>query len=211
MSNSKDFGVSVHSMGGCIKWAGTLIGGVRRSPKKSRPNTHLSPVKEPPGSTTPEDPESLDIRFIGAAPFTHFARQKGTQVHRIDPCRLSLYKAPCETDLALNGLKEDDFKNLLHGKSTTEDKARFPACFQSFIKDHEDKIFLNRMTEEDIDKFLKVKEPTSKEEILKKLPAEYHEFIEVFLPKEAEKLPPHRPFDHKIELKPGEEPPYYRN
>ena len=51
----------------------------------------------------------------------------------------------------------------------------------------------------------------SKEEILKKLPPEYHEFIEVFLPKEAEKLPPHRPFDHKIELKPGEEPPYYRN
>ena len=188
-----------------------IIGGVRRSLKKRRPSMHLSPVKELPDSTKPEDPETLDIRLIGAAPFAHFARQKGTQVHRIDPCRLSLYKAPCETDLALNGLKEDDFKNLLHGKSTAEDKARFPDCFQSFIKDHEDKIFLNRMTEEDIDKFLKVKEPISKEEILKKLPPEYHEFIEVFLPKEAEKLPPHRPFDHKIELKPGEEPPHYRN
>jgi hypothetical protein len=57
----------------------------------------------------------------------------------------SLYKTPSEADLAMNGLKEDDFKKLLHGKSTDEDKARFPACFQSFIKDHEDKIFFNRI------------------------------------------------------------------
>jgi hypothetical protein len=67
-------------------------------------------------------------------------------------------------------LKEQDFKNLLQGESTDEDKARFPECFQSFIKDHEDKIFLNRVTEEDIDKFLKTKEPLSKEEILTRLP-----------------------------------------
>jgi len=54
-----------------------IIGGVRRSPKKRRPSMHLSPVKELPDSTKPEDPESLDIRLIGAAPFAHFARQKG--------------------------------------------------------------------------------------------------------------------------------------
>jgi hypothetical protein len=42
---------------------------------------------------------------------------------------------------------------------------------------------------------------------LKKLPPEYHEFIGVFLPKEEENLsPPHRLFDHKIELKLGDEP-----
>jgi hypothetical protein len=88
---------------------------------------------------------------------------------------------------------------MLHGKSTDEDRARFPICFQSFIKDYEDKTFLNRMTEEDIDKFLEGKEPMSKEDVLKKLLPEYHEFIEVSLPKEADELPPHRAFDHKID------------
>jgi hypothetical protein len=108
-------------------------------------------------------------------------------------------------------LKEEDFRKLLYGKATDQDKARFPKCFQNFIKDHEDKIFLNKITEEDIDKFLKGKDPMMKEDILKKLPPEYHEFIDMFLPKEADELPPHRRFDHKIELRPGKEPPYYRN
>lgn len=111
----------------------------------------------------------------------------------------------------MDGLKEEDFKRLLQGKSTNEDKARFPETFQSLIKDHEDKLFLNRIAEEDIDKFLKGKEPMSKEKILEKLPSEHHGFVEVFLPKEADELPPHRPFDHMIELKPGEMPPYYKN
>jgi hypothetical protein len=89
----------------------------------------------------------------------------------------------------LDGLKEEDFKRLLQGKSTNEHKARFPETFQSLIKDHEDKLFLNRIAE-DIDKFLKGKESMSKEKILEKLPSEYHEFVEVFLPKEADELPP---------------------
>lgn len=58
---------------------------------------------------------------------------------------------------------------------------------------------------------MKGKEPLSKEDIRKKLPEEYHDFIDVFMPQEADELPPHRPFDHKIELKPGTEPPYQRD
>ncbi len=183
------------------------VGGVRLPPRRQRQQSQqpkIEPCKE-------DENENLDIRFIGAAPFVLFAKQKGTQVHRIDPRRINLHKTPSQTDLALKGITENDFKKLLHGKATNEDKARFPACFQNFIKDHEDKIFLNKLTEEDISKFLKNKEPVSREEILKKLPSEYHEFVDVFLPKEADRLPPHRPFDHKIELKPGEDPPYYRN
>lgn len=44
-----------------------------------------------------------------------------------------------------------------------------------------------------------------KEGIQKKFPPEYHESTE------ADKLPPHRPFDHKVELELGEEPPYFKN
>lgn len=38
------------------------------------------------------------------------------------------------------------------------------------------------------------------EEIKAKLPPEYHEFSDVFDRSKADKLPPHRPYDHKIEL-----------
>src|SRR5262249_40099554 len=72
------------------------------------------------------------------------------------------------------------------------------------------KRFLNKITDEDIDIVLEGKPTLSAEEIKKKFPAEYHDFI-VFLPMEADELPPHRPFDHKIELKSGAQPPYHRN
>ena len=40
-----------------------------------------------------------------------------------------------------------------------------------------------------------------------KLPKHLHEYLHVFDAQEAEKLPPHRHCDHKIEVKPGTTPP----
>lgn len=46
--------------------------------------------------------------------------------------------------------------------------------------------------------------PSKDEEILKIVPCEYHDFVEVFRKKEgADILPPHRPYDHRIILKEG--------
>lgn len=42
------------------------------------------------------------------------------------------------------------------------------------------------------------------------LPPQYHEFLDVFDRKKANSLPPHRPWDHSIELKPGTQPPVAR-
>ncbi|KAI0991009.1 hypothetical protein K3495_g17178, partial [Podosphaera aphanis] len=41
-----------------------------------------------------------------------------------------------------------------------------------------------------------------------KLPLHYHQHLPIFDHKNADKLPPHRDCDHKIELKPGTTPPY---
>jgi hypothetical protein len=41
-----------------------------------------------------------------------------------------------------------------------------------------------------------------------KLPVELKDYCDVFSPKEAEKLPPHRPYDHDIKLKDGTTPPW---
>jgi len=43
---------------------------------------------------------------------------------------------------------------------------------------------------------------------LSAIPLEYHEFADLFSKKEADKLPPHQPYDHKIPLEPGSAPPF---
>ena len=48
----------------------------------------------------------------------------------------------------------------------------------------------------------------TKEEWKSLIPNEYHEFIDLFSEKAAEKLPPHRPYDHSIPLVDGKTPPY---
>ena len=42
------------------------------------------------------------------------------------------------------------------------------------------------------------------------VPEVYHDFLDLFEKKEADKLPPHRPIDHTIPLKPNTEPPFGR-
>lgn len=46
------------------------------------------------------------------------------------------------------------------------------------------------------------------EELLKKVPSEYHDLLPLFTKKEADKLPPHRYVDHAIELEEGKKPPF---
>ena len=48
------------------------------------------------------------------------------------------------------------------------------------------------------------------EEVRQQLPAEYHEYLDVFDHSQASQLPPHRPYDHKIELTNDAAPPQSR-
>jgi transposase InsO family protein len=57
---------------------------------------------------------------------------------------------------------------------------------------------------EDLEKYRKSKEVDPA--LL--LPVQYHEFLSVFDRKESYELPPHRAYDHAIELHEGKEPPY---
>jgi hypothetical protein len=49
---------------------------------------------------------------------------------------------------------------------------------------------------------------TSQELLKLRVPEEYHEYLDVFSQKAADALPPHRRFDHAIELKGEEQPPW---
>ena len=58
---------------------------------------------------------------------------------------------------------------------------------------------------------MKGKPTMSKEDILRKLPFWLNDLNEAFLPQLADQIPPHRSWDHKIELMPGKEPRYSKN
>jgi hypothetical protein len=50
--------------------------------------------------------------------------------------------------------------------------------------------------------------PTVKEPDINDIPEEYREFTKVFSKEEADKLPPHREYDHRIPIEEGKSPPF---
>jgi transposase InsO family protein len=69
----------------------------------------------------------------------------------------------------------------------------------------------NAVTTDDYNIFMKGKPTYSWEELLARVPRKYHSEIKVFLKKNADKLPPHRAEDHKIQLMEGTTAPFARN
>ena len=65
---------------------------------------------------------------------------------------------------------------------------------------------------DDYEKFFQKmrKIPTTLEELKRKVPTVYHEWIDVWNPVDANKLPPHRTIDHAIKLQEGANPPAKR-
>ena len=61
------------------------------------------------------------------------------------------------------------------------------------------------MTLDELDEVLNGKRP---DDIHHLVPEHFHDFLHLFREEDARKLPPHRPYDHKIPLKPGTEPPF---
>lgn len=52
---------------------------------------------------------------------------------------------------------------------------------------------------DDVDKFVKGKPSYTREELLKRVPEEYHSEVKVFMKQDADILPEHRKEDHQIE------------
>jgi hypothetical protein len=70
---------------------------------------------------------------------------------------------------------------------------------------------LRKITTADVDKFIKGKPELTLADLQTKLPIWLHDLAYGFLPKNADMLPPHRQWDHKIEIMPGKEPPYTKS
>jgi hypothetical protein len=70
-----------------------VVGGVRLPHRAQNQHPSLLPVKNFSNPEKQEELESLDIRFIGAAPFAHLARRKRNQISRVD-LRHSVFTKP---------------------------------------------------------------------------------------------------------------------
>lgn len=68
---------------------------------------------------------------------------------------------------------------------------------------------LSAISADDYEKFFAKhsKAPLTIEELKKRVPEDFHEYIDVWDPKLANRLPPHRDWDHAIDLVPGAKPP----
>ena len=118
-----------------------------------------------------------DIAAVSATAFMKLARRQDNQVIAMWPAHFEMLNQPEEMD------------TFLCASSLTTDVAAISA--------------------DDYSKFFSKsrKKPLTMKELKKKVPEVFHKYISTFDPKEASKLPPHREWDHKIDLIPGAKAP----
>ena len=208
-------------------------------PARTVQRRRLSPARQgqprptTPATTTlqgdPTRPHLDDIRCARAVNFVQFCKQKGVKVMRIHMAALveladQLDNAQLNTQLLdelptglleVPKLSEESFRRVVEGDYTMKEARKtFPPEFYHFLEENlkaEPESLCRKIINTDIDKFMAGKPAMTIDDIKRRLPEEFWDLLDHFLPKNADELPPHRPWDHKIELVPGNQPPYARN
>jgi hypothetical protein len=121
-------------------------------------------------------------------------------------------------NIELPDLPEQFFEDLLAGRMPPEQaKQTLPPEFHDFVDaiggTDDDTETLRKLTDTDFEKFFAKIDGRmpSLAEIEQRLPPQYRDKIAAFIPQDADTLPPHRSYDHKIELIPGSKLPATRN
>jgi hypothetical protein len=170
-----------------------------------------------------ERPDLEDIKMHNAVSFLTFCKQPDVKAMRIHMTELeeichqadnldALHELPTGL-VELPDLTEESFRRLVEGDYTIQEAERvFPSYFHDFLRANlNDDQLRRKIDDADIEKFMKPKLMLTAPEVIKKLPIEFQDLFKAFIPKDAENLPPHRPWDHKIELLPGKEVPHSKN
>ncbi|RAL66528.1 hypothetical protein DID88_006218 [Monilinia fructigena] len=104
------------------------------------------------------------------------------------------------------------YRDILLGEGDlAKTLSQLPPHLHDFVYDCYKPAHLRKISEADVSKFLTGKPELSDAEIRQKLPLWLQDKLPAFLPRHADTLPPRRAWDHKIELMPGKEPPYFKN
>ncbi|KAI1007800.1 hypothetical protein K3495_g432 [Podosphaera aphanis] len=155
------------------------------------PAKHIQnkPIGELSSSKISNNLDVSDIKILNAPRLFQVSKDKDVHVMRIMAEDLEALDSVRERELSVSLLPEIDFQELLRGRGE-------PTPEHSKLK---------KITDKEVKKFFqKVDSPTLiKEEIKRKMSQVYHNTTDVALPQDAANLPPHRSYDHKIELLPG--------
>lgn len=203
-------GVLVPDAKGTSPTPARRVAGIRLPPVVHRPSRRTAVGEDWSNHTVNTD----DMTLLGATSFCFLARQKGVKVTRTTWAELERHEKRAE-NVKIPNLPEETFRRLVLGKGDPEEyKTLLPEATYDFI----DAIFtpgdsLHRITERDAEAFLeKASKPMlTEKQIKERLPKKYHNLIAAFLPQDARQLPPHRAYDHRIELIPGSKLPYAKN
>jgi RNase H-like domain found in reverse transcriptase/Reverse transcriptase (RNA-dependent DNA polymerase)/Integrase zinc binding domain len=191
-----------------------LAGQRRRG--KPLPKEHPMPSGPPPEdhSALPQDeqPDLTDIKMVNALQFAKFGQGHGTRIFKMTWDELDNLSTKPAASIHIPDIPEQMARDVLLGRGDKLAAARlFPPELHEFLADCYSPLRLAKISESDIEKFMKGKPELSTQDVSNKLPTWLHDKLEGFLPKNADAMPPRRPWDHKIELTPGKEPPYQKS
>jgi hypothetical protein len=166
------------------------VSGQQQQQQKAPPQQPLPPLSVPisfkQNKDTALDLDMDNIQFTVATSFLQFCKQPGVVSTKITWAELD---NAAQGNLQLDSMPENAFYSLLKGEGRPEQwKEKLPERAHDFIDECFTPLHLNRVTEEDIEKFLKVKPELTPPEIVSKLPVWLRDLYEAFLPGEADKL-----------------------
>lgn len=169
---------------------------------RTPPCTNLTP--------SPAQPSMEDIKVVKALNFAKFCQQDGVQAMLTSWDEIYSDEAEEKTRSPLpEEITGQICRDVALGRGEKIRALRlFPKDWHDVIEECYDPLRISKVTDTDIEKFMKGKPAITKEELEKKLPPWLHDMIEGWSVEESDKLPPRRPWDHKIDLEPGKTPPY---
>ncbi|RAL58881.1 hypothetical protein DID88_009301 [Monilinia fructigena] len=192
----------------------------RINPKRG----HLPPLSVPIPEVQPPllSPNMEDIRWLQASSFVSFCRQDNVRAMRItwDELDQAAERRTTNSRESLNTttllqtvhLNEEEYRDILLGEGDlAKTLSQLPPHLHDFVYYCYKPAHLRKISEADVSKFLTGKPELSDAEIRQKLPLWLQDKLPAFLPRHADTLPPRRAWDHKIELMPGKELPYFKN
>ena len=158
-------------------------------------------LKPDVSTITFEDPEQTTEKIVGPAETFSLAQLNNYQFPTVEKIFLTKGNLNCPQSIRKkNGIQEavqeatvPSNELLPPSETPLEIKMIVTAPFFHVCKQERIKLFSASL--KDIKKVL---QPKRRTDPATKLPHEFHEFLELFSEKEANKLPPHRPYDHKI-------------
>jgi transposase InsO family protein len=201
-----------------IKPAPAPILAGRRRRGKPLPKPILPPLSVPlpappaPSALLDIRPDLTDIRVARATNFLQFCRDPSVKAMRLTWDELDSIQQQGTRQKrrhTLPDLPEEYWRMATLGQGDWKlMRTLFPEDLHDFVDECYSPLRLNKITEADIEKFMKGKPELTQGDIVKRLPDWLRDLSDAFLPRLADELPPRRSWDHKIELLSGTEPPY---